>query len=180
MNIVLIGYRGTGKTAVGTRLAQMLGWPLMQLDEMIMQQEGRSISEIVAGSGWDYFRDLESRAVLAAAGHDACIIDTGGGVVLRSENVEQLKRTGLLFWLTADPATIRDRIKDDTQRPALTEGTSFTEEVETVLKQRLPLYMKARDVTIDTAGRTVDSLAEEIVRIYNRRAQGVAGRRNKR
>ena len=51
MNIVLIGYRGTGKTAVGTRLAQMLGWPLMQLDEMIMQQEGRSISEIVAGSG---------------------------------------------------------------------------------------------------------------------------------
>ncbi len=169
MNIVLIGYRGTGKTAVGKALAERLGWPLVQLDTMIMQQEGCSISAIVERSGWDYFRDIESGVVKKVAREDHQIIDTGGGVVLRQENVDLLKINGILFWLTADPDTIVARIKDDTSRPSLTTGKSFTEEVQDVLQQRLPLYMKAGEFTINTVGRYVTSIAEEIIEIYNRK-----------
>ena len=172
MNIVLIGYRGTGKTAVGEKLAQSLAWPLLQLDNMIVGRAGCSIPEIVENSGWDYFRDLESQAVAEVAKNDSCVIDTGGGVILREQNVVHLKQNGLLFWLKADPDTIISRIKDDTSRPSLTGNKSFIEEVQEILQQRTPLYQKAQDVTIETAGRTIDSIADEIIEKYNKRIQG--------
>ena len=177
MNIVLIGYRGTGKTAIGKKLSKKLGWPLVQLDEMIARKEGRSIPEIVAACGWDYFRDIESKAVEKAARQDKHIIDTSGGVVLRQRNIDALKINGLLFWLTADPAVIIERIKDDSSRPSLTGSKSFIEEVQEVLEQRLPLYKKAADVTIDTAGKSVDSSADEIIKIYNKRLKGEEAKR---
>jgi shikimate kinase len=172
MNIVLIGYRGTGKTAVGKKLAQILAWPLLQLDDMIVRSAGSSIPEIVAKSGWDYFRDLESQAVAEAAKKDSCVIDTGGGVILREQNVVRLKQNGLLFWMKADPDTIISRIKDDTGRPSLTGNKSFIEEVREILQQRTPLYQKAQEVTIETAGKTIDSIADEIIEKYNNRIQG--------
>ena len=172
MNIVLIGYRGTGKTAVGEKLAQILAWPLLQLDDMIVGHAGCSIPEIVEESGWDYFRDLESQVVVEAAKKDSCIIDTGGGVILRQQNVDHLKQNGLLFWLKADPDTIISRIKDDANRPSLTGNKSFIEEVQEILQQRTPLYQHAQDITIETAGRTIDSIADEIVEEYNNRIQG--------
>ncbi len=127
--------------------------------------------EIVEKSGWDYFRDLESQVVAEAAKKDSCIIDTGGGVILRQQNVDHLKQNGLLFWLKADPDTIISRIKDDANRPSLTGNKSFIEEVQEVLQQRTPLYQQAQDVTIETAGRTIDSIADEIVEKYNKRIQ---------
>jgi shikimate kinase len=171
MNIVLVGYRGTGKTAVGEKLAKILSWPLLQLDDMIVQRAGCSISKIVEKSGWDYFRDLESEAVAKAANKDSCIIDTGGGVILREQNVALLKENGILFWLKADPDTIISRIKDDANRPSLTGNKSFIEEVQEILQQRTPLYQMAQDVTIETSGRTIDSIADEIVEEYNKRLQ---------
>jgi shikimate kinase len=171
MNIVLIGYRGTGKTAVGEKLSQILAWPLLQLDDIIVQRAGCSIPEIVEKSGWDYFRDLESQVVAEAAKKDSCVIDTGGGVILRQQNVDHLKQHGLLFWLKADPDTIISRIKDDANRPSLTGNKSFIEEVQEILQQRTPLYQQAQDVTIETAGRTIDSIADEIIEQYNKRIQ---------
>jgi shikimate kinase len=172
MNIVLIGYRGTGKTEVGKVLSQRLGWPLMQMDDMIVQHEGSPIPHIVKQHGWDYFRDCESRLIKHVAQQNNQVIDTGGGVILRQENIDALKKNGILFWLTADPDTIISRIKDDTNRPSLTSGNSFTEEVHEVLQQRLPLYKKAGDFTIDTAGRSVSSIADDIIKLYNDIKQG--------
>jgi len=166
MNIVLIGYRGTGKTAVGKKLSHKLRRPLFQLDALIEKHEGSSISALVKKHGWDYFRDRESELLGSVANKDNCIIDTGGGVVLRRENIDRLKKNGLLFWLTADPETIIGRIQDDTGRPSLTPGKSFLEEVAEVLQQRLPLYMQAQDFTIDTRGKTIDAIADEIVKLF--------------
>jgi len=173
MNIVLIGYRGTGKTAVGKELSHKLCRPLFQLDALMEKHAGCSIPEIVKKHGWDYFRDLEAKLLEEVVKTDACIIDTGGGVVLRDENIDRLKKNGVLFWLTADPETIMSRIQDDTGRPSLTPGRSFLEEVEEVLRQRLPLYCKAQDFTVDTAGITIAGIADEIVKLFNKRVQEV-------
>jgi shikimate kinase len=181
MNIVLIGYRGTGKTVVGEKLAQILAWPLLRLDDLIVQRAGSSIPDIVKKSGWDYFRDLESQAVVETAKKNSCVIDTGGGVILRQQNVALLKQNGLLFWLKADPDTIVSRIKDDANRPSLTGNKSFVEEVQEILQQRTPLYQQAQDFTIETAERTIDSIADEIVEKYNKRIQKPqTGRQDKR
>lgn len=171
MNIVLIGYRGTGKTAVGKKLSDKLRLPLFQLDAIIEKHEGSTIPALVEQHGWDYFRNREAELLAEVAKKDSCILDTGGGVVLRRENIDRLKKNGLLFWLTADPETIIGRIQDDAGRPSLTPGKSFLEEVEEVLQQRLPLYMQAQDFTIDTGGKTVDAVADEIVKIFKERGQ---------
>jgi len=172
MNIVLIGYRGTGKTAVGRQLAEKLGWLLLRLDNLIEQRAGSSIPEIVKNFGWDYFRDLESQVVEEAGKQDNCVIDTGGGVILRQQNVNHLKRNGLLFWLQADPDTIIERIKDEASRPSLTQGKTFIEEVREVLEQRLPLYQTASDHALATDTKTIDAVADQILEIYHKTSSG--------
>ena len=124
MNIVLIGYRGTGKSTVGKLLAMRLGRQFVSTDEEIIKRAKRTIPEIVAQEGWEYFRDLESEVCREFAGRDRLVIDTGGGAILRTQNVEALKKSGTLFWLTASVETITKRIGRDNQRPSLTGNTS--------------------------------------------------------
>jgi shikimate kinase len=167
MNIVLIGYRGTGKSSVGKLLSERLGWPVISTDAEIVRRASLSIPQIVERFGWDHFRDLESEVCRDLAGQDRLIIDTGGGVILRQQNVEALKANGVLFWLTADVATITQRISGDTGRPSLTGTKSFTEEVEEVLRERRPRYQAAADHVIGTDGRTVAQVAEEVLAKVN-------------
>jgi shikimate kinase len=122
------------------------------------------IPEIVEKHGWPWFRDLESEIVERFALRDGAILDTGGGVVLRPRNVENLRQSGALFWLKASVEVIVERIQESTERPPLTEGRSFLEEVEEVLSERLPLYRAAADREIDTDRLTVAGVADEIVR----------------
>ncbi len=163
MNIVLIGYRGTGKSSAGKILAERLGRKLVSTDAEIVSRARLSIPEIVKQSGWDHFRDLESQVCRDLAEQDGLIIDTGGGAILRQENVDALKRNGLLFWLTAEVPTITKRIGGDSQRPSLTGTKSFTEEVEEVLRERRPKYQAAADHVIGTEGRTQAQVAEAIL-----------------
>lgn len=163
MNVVLIGYRGTGKSAVGQLLAQWLGRDLVSTDAEIVRRAGRPIPEIVKEHGWEHFRDLESHVCRDLASKDGLIIDTGGGAILRPENVMSLKANGVLFWLTAEVDTIASRIGGDTNRPSLTGTKSFIEEIEDVLKERIPKYRAAADHRIETDGRTIDEIAKAIV-----------------
>jgi shikimate kinase len=163
MNVVLIGYRGTGKSTVGKILAARLGRIVISTDAEIVKRAGQSIPEIVAQHGWDYFRDLESQVCGDLAGQDGLVIDTGGGAILRSENVERLKQSGRLFWLTASVESITQRIGRDTQRPSLTGTKSFVEEVEEVLRERTPKYRAAADHIIATDGRSIVQIADEIL-----------------
>jgi shikimate kinase len=166
MNLVLIGYRGTGKSAVARILSRKLEMPVVCLDEEIVREAGMPIPEIVERHGWPWFRDLESEIVERFALRDELILDTGGGVVLRPENTEKLGRRGVLFWLRASVDVIVARIQESTERPSLTESRSFLEEVEEVLSERLPLYRAAADREIDTDPLTATDVAEEIIRAF--------------
>jgi shikimate kinase len=163
MNVVLIGYRGTGKSTVGKVVAARLGRTMVSTDAEIVKRAGQSITEIVAQHGWDYFRDLESQVCRDLAEGEGLIIDTGGGAILRSENVERLKHHGVVFWLTASIDTIAKRIGRDTQRPSLTGTKSFVDEIQDVLRERTPKYEAAADHVITTDGRSVGQIADEIL-----------------
>ena len=162
MNIVLIGYRGTGKSRVAARLAELSKWPVVSTDAEIVRKAGMPVSDIIRKRSWDYFRDVESEICKQAGKKDRTIIDTGGGAILRKENVESLRQRGRIFWLTAEVGTIMDRIKASNERPSLTGKKSYVEEVEEVLNERLPLYKAAADHIIPTDGRTVDEIAQEV------------------
>ena len=129
----------------------------------IVRQAGKSIPQIVDEQGWPYFRDLETTEARRLADQDGLVIDCGGGVIERSENSAILKQNAQVFWLKASVATIIARIEHDTQRPALTSGKSFTEEVAEVLERRTPLYQNAADHTIDTDTLTPQQVAEAIL-----------------
>ncbi len=168
MNIVLIGYRGTGKSTVGKVLASKLGRRIISTDEEIVRRAGRSVPEIVAQHGWEHFRDLESEACRDLAGQDHMIIDTGGGAILRPQNVDMFKMNGTLVWLTATVDTITRRIGGDTQRPSLTGAKSFVEEIEDVLQERMPKYRTAADHVIATDGRSIAQIVDEILACISR------------
>ena len=169
MNIVLIGYRGTGKSAVGTILADRLKMPCIGMDAEIVKLAGMSIPEIVETSGWPIFRDMESEVASQLSGRDNIIIDTGGGVIERPENIANLQKNGRIFWLKASEGTIVARIQDGTQRPALTDGKTFIHEVADVLAQRIARYQSAARYEIDTDAFTPEQVAERIIEIYNRK-----------
>ncbi len=168
MNIVLIGYRGTGKSTVGKVLAARLGRALVSTDQEIVKRAGRSIPEIVKAHGWEHFRDLESDVCRDVAGRDNLVIDTGGGAILRQQNVDVLRQNGMLFWLTASVDTISRRIGGDTQRPSLTGTKSFVEEIQDVLRERTPKYQAAADHILPTDGQPINQLVEQIIRSCER------------
>lgn len=166
MNIILMGYRGCGKTTVGRIAAEKSGRPFFDTDAMIQERLGKTIREIVADGGWEAFRALERSAVDELAGREGCVIALGGGAVLDEQNVKALKKNGFFLWLTADGATIAGRLKNDgannDQRPSLS-GTDTVAEIEILLREREPVYRLAADLVIDTTGRSADEIAAEIV-----------------
>ena len=168
MNIVLIGYRGTGKSVVGRILARRLNRTYEGMDANIVQRAGMSIPQIVEKSGWLGFRDIETREALALAAKDNLVIDTGGGVIERPENIPALRQNGIIFWLKASVETIVGRIQGDNQRPALTQGKTFTDEVAEVLERRTPKYRSAAHYEIDTDTRDPEQVAQEIISRFQR------------
>jgi shikimate kinase len=163
MNVVLIGYRGTGKSTVGKMVASRLNRELLSTDVEVVKLAGQSIPQIVEQHGWEHFRDLETKICQDLAGKDGLVVDTGGGAILRPQNVAVLNRTGKLFWLTASVATIAKRIGSDTQRPSLTGSKSFIDEIQDVLRERTPKYQAAADYVIETEGKSVLQVADEIL-----------------
>ncbi|MCC6793917.1 MAG: AAA family ATPase [Candidatus Hydrogenedentes bacterium] len=167
-NIVLIGARGSGKSAVARELSRLTGRSAYSTDEEIVRRSGCSIADFVAAKGWDAFRDLESGVVREISTRDSLIIDTGGGAILRQENVDALRAGGHVFWLRAPGAVLADRIKDDTQRPSLTGSKSFVDEIEDVVAARTPLYTAAAHDIIDVESATPFQSAESIVELFER------------
>ena len=165
MNVVLIGYRACGKSTVGKLLAEKLKIAFLDTDLLIEDNLGMPIKEIVAVHGWDYFRAREKEAVSELAQKSECVIATGGGVVLDEENVDLLKKIGLVVWLNAPIADIIERLKEDAKtddlRPQFTDG-NLACETAMVLIKRIPLYQKAADYVLDTAGKNALQVVAEI------------------
>ena len=166
MNIVLIGYRGTGKSEVGAIVADRLKMDCVGMDAEIIDRAGMPIPEIVKKFGWPRFRDMESEIARELSEQDNIVIDTGGGVIERPENIIALQKNAVIFWLKASVEVIVSRIEDGTQRPALTDGKTFTEEVAQVLLRRTSKYATAAQYEIDTDQLTPEQVADRVIGIW--------------
>ncbi len=166
MNIILIGYRGTGKSEVGAILADRLNMPCVGMDAEIVRRAGMPIPEIVEKFGWAGFRDMESEVAAELSAQDNLVIDTGGGVIERPENILALQTKAVIFWLKASVDVIVSRIQDGALRPALTDGKTFTEEVAEVLARRTSKYEHAAQYEIDTDRLTPEQVAGRIIDIW--------------
>ena len=170
MNIVLIGYRGTGKSVVGNLVADGLQMKCIAMDVRIVEKAGMSVPDIVKKHDWATFRDMESEVARELAKLDNIIIDTGGGVIERPENIDALQANSCMIWLKASVDVIVSRIQEGTERPALTDGKSFTEEVAEVLERRAPKYKSAAQYDIDTDQLTSEQVAERVIEIWKERS----------
>ena len=163
-NIVLIGFMGCGKSTVGRELQQRLGYPLVDMDQWIEEQAGRTISEIFASDGEPAFRDMETALLKDLNDPDAPrrIISTGGGVIGRPGNRPLLKQLGYVVWLRAPVKTILERTGKNRSRPLLLTDDPAAK-VETLLLERTPLYQETAHLTLDTAGLSSSEVATGIL-----------------
>jgi shikimate kinase len=164
-NIVLIGFMGCGKTSVTKDLAKRLNLNFIDMDEEIEKAEGKTVSEIFRDHGEAYFRDLETAYLKSLDGLKNKIISTGGGVILRNENIEMLKNVGIVVFLQADVAHILKNIKDDQKRPLLQAEDDLEGKINRMLEIREPLYLSTANVIIQTSGKPIKNIVDEILAI---------------
>jgi shikimate kinase len=160
-NIVLTGFMGTGKTAVGRELSRLLSMQLIDVDAEIEAGQKMTINEIFQRFGEKYFRDLETETIRRIVAGNNLIISTGGGAVLREENMEALRENGIVFCLDAHPETILERTNRSEDRPLLRTEDPMAK-IKELLNFRRPFYKKAGTL-IDPEGKTPLQIAEEIV-----------------
>ncbi len=160
-SIVLTGFMGTGKSCVGIVLAKKLSFKFIDTDAMIEKKAGVKISEIFEKQGESSFRDLESEVIRDVSNAEDCVVVTGGGAIIRDENIQNLKKCGIVVCLTATADEIYNRVKDETHRPLL-QVPDPVAKIKELLEARKDFYAKA-DEFIDTSGLTVDEVADKIV-----------------
>lgn len=160
-SVALIGFMGTGKTAVGKILAQVLQKQFVELDEFIEQRAGKSINEIFRG-GEIAFREMEIAAVKEIAGKKNQVISCGGGVVLNRINIDRLKQESVIVLLTASPVAILKRTSTSDSRPLLNTADRL-QSIRDLLKFRRPFYERAADITINNTKLSIDEVVSRII-----------------
>lgn len=161
-NIVLIGMPGAGKTTIGRKLGKALGRPVLDTDDKVVEQTGRTIKDLFQ-EGEDVFRQAETAAVKTLAAMDGIIISCGGGVVKRPENIAFLQATGKIFFLNRDLEAIAGCV-DKVTRPLL---NSAEDRLTQLYRERMPLYLKYADYTIPV-DEDFDKTTEYIVELVKK------------
>ncbi|MFA6431799.1 MAG: shikimate kinase [Candidatus Margulisiibacteriota bacterium] len=162
MNIILIGFMGCGKSTVGKLLAKELKLSFVDSDSLIEEKENKKISAIFKENGEARFRNIETRVLAELKDSDGIVLSTGGGIILKEENVSLLKKMGPIILLWADPEVIYDRIKYDKQRPLL-QVNDPKAEIEKILEFRKTYYYSAAEKVFDTTEIDQKEVAEEII-----------------
>ena len=167
--ILLIGYRGTGKTTVGRLLAKQLGWTFADCDDHIEAGAGRSVADIFETEGEPGFRDREAAGLRDLCGRDRIVVATGGGVILRPANREMLRNAGFVVWLVASPATVYSRLMNDpinaSRRPNLTSEGGL-DEVRTLIAEREAQYRELADFVADADAPSPEAVATAILKAW--------------
>lgn len=173
-NIVLIGYRATGKTTVGRKVAEKLGRPFVDSDHAIEKKAGQSISEMVEAKGWDFFRGQEKDTLLELTGSPGQVIACGGGAILHQDIWPRIKESSFVVWLRADIDTLCKRLAGDqataSQRPSLS-GQDIYREISEILKERTPLYHAGCHLELDATG-SVEDIVDKIISSYQKSTEG--------
>ena len=163
MNIVLIGFSGAGKTAIGEILAKKIGWKWVDTDKIIEEKHGK-IAEIFEKKGEEYFRALEKETIKEISLKSKLVISTGGGLIANEENAVALKKTGKVLYLKANAETLFSRLNGCQDRPLLF-GEKGREKFSVLLKNRLPIYEKQADFVLETDGLSIQQSVEKAVEI---------------
>lgn len=161
-NVFLIGFMGSGKSTVALCLAKNDGMDMIDMDQLIVEREGMSISDIFVQKGEQYFRDVETKLLIEMETEQNKVVSCGGGAVLREENVQAMKKCGQVVFLDAKPETILDRVKDDDNRPLL-RGNKNVQFIHDMMEKRQPKYEAAADFIIHTDGKSADMICKEII-----------------
>jgi shikimate kinase len=163
MNVVLIGFMASGKSAVGRRVARRLGYRFLDTDRFIETEMGCTIAELFASKGEAHFRELESRLARRLVALSNTVIATGGGMPIAPGNLDALKKAGIVVFLNAAVEEILNRLERDTRRPKV-QGGDLKETVLRLHGERLPVYSQA-DVVVDTKGLSVNHVAGDVIRL---------------
>jgi len=159
---------GSGKSSVGRLLAGRLGFRFVDTDALVVKEAGMPITEIFARQGEPAFRDRESAALESLLGRKGLVVATGGGIVIRPENIKRLHQLGFTVALTAEEDTIFERVSRSPRRPLL-QTPNPRETIAALLAQRRPLYAEASQFSVDTTAMTHAEVAETILQEAYRR-----------
>lgn len=162
-NIFFIGFMGVGKTTVSDYLSMILNRSKIEIDKYIEEKENMTISQIFEKYGEEYFRNCETDVLKELNQKNNKIISCGGGIVLREENIELMKKQGQIILLTASPKTIYERVKDSKERPILNNNMNV-EFISSLMKKRDEKYLKAADIIINTDNKDIKEVSEEIIK----------------
>lgn len=165
-NVILTGFMGTGKSTVGRLLATRLKFAFRDLDSLIIDKEGQSITSIFASMGEGYFREVESSMLRSVLQETSQVVSTGGGAVILPVNRDLMKKSGVVINLVAAPETILQRLQADEERPLLRDSKSL-EQIQKLLMERELFYSEA-DIRIDTDGKNVEDVARDILNFLER------------
>jgi shikimate kinase len=160
-NIILIGFMGCGKTTIGRLAAKALDFEFLDTDQLIIERTGRSISDLFAEFGEEYFRDQETAVIRSLVTASRCVIATGGGAVIRPENREMLRRSGFVVRLTACEDVLLERVSRNSKRPLL-QCENPREAVRKLLASREEAYEHAADWTLDTSALTIPEAVDAL------------------
>lgn len=168
-NLILIGFMGAGKSSIGRELAELCRRPLEDTDKLIEKQKGMAISRIFAEAGEETFRQMETDLLRKLKKQEpGVILSCGGGLPLREENRDLLKAAGMVIYLRTSPETVLKRLAHDTTRPLL-QGDNVDEKVHRMMKERESCYLDACHETVDTDGKTIGEIAQEIQELLYRK-----------
>ena len=161
-NIILIGFMRAGKTTISDYLSTMFAMNIVEMDQVIEEREEMSIQDIFATYGEEYFRELETNLLIEMQSRKNTVISCGGGVAMRERNVAEMKKNGRVVLLTASPETIYERVKDSNNRPVL-NGRKNVQGISELMEQRREKYEAAADIVVNTDGKTVLQVCEEMI-----------------
>lgn len=164
-SIALVGLSGVGKSSVGRLLAARLGWPLLDTDALIAETAGRTVAQIFADSGEPRFRDLESAALQRALSITACVVSTGGGIVLRAENRALLRARAFVVWLDAPTETLAARLLAHDEARPLIGGDNPVARLEALRAARAGLYAQVAHARVVAADHAYDQICAQILQL---------------
>lgn len=169
-NIALIGMSGSGKSTVGSYISQSIGYKYIDTDSLIVEREEMEIDNIFKLKGEEYFRRLEASILKEIIGYENIVISTGGGVILREDNILSLRKNSIVFYFKSNSDNIYKNLKGSKEvRPLLEKEKDLKLNIEKMYKLRKEKYENSADYIIDVVDKDIYQIGNEVIKLYNKK-----------